>query len=60
MAPLLSFQVANSGINIPQHTYQEVSTATLALALSLLQFMRHATKALHLRVWPQYWLIHEL
>ena len=46
MAPLLSFQVANSGINIPQHAYQEVSTATLALALSLLQFMRHATKAL--------------
>lgn len=36
MALLLSFQVANSGINIPQNTYQEVSTATGTLALSLI------------------------
>ena len=32
--------------NIYQHAYQEVSTATWTLALSLLQFMRHATEAL--------------
>lgn len=36
MAPLLSFQVANSGTNIHQHAYQEVSTVTGTLALSLI------------------------